>query len=248
MKSLFMSFLVFIMIFSVFGAKIKYLVDESMRDILNLKEDFKATTDIAPEMEDMDASEMRKTVIKRYSVKDLPKDLDPEVQAMIDEIRQEQIIITNPLVEKFKDIGKSEKEQEILSDPRGYSIGIIQNFEKSNYSVGIVFFAVSAIIFLLVFITSGGEASGIGFLLAKLGFTISRILIFLGALSAVSIWMSLEYNIFMTMGSILLWGPFSVMIFSAISLKVYDFNNPVWNRMFTSTIWPIVSGLIIHAM
>ena len=250
MKTFFMCILVGMILFSVFGPKLKYITEDVLKDILSLKKDI-SSLGIDSEIKNMNSAELQEMVAQKYleqgSLKNLPQELDPEVKEILSQIREEQVMIVNPIVQKLLDMGKSEEEQEIISNPKKYFITIIQRIEPLNNPVGIGLFIISAIIFFLVFITYGNNLSGFGLCIAKFGFIISRFCIFFGAITASFLWISLKYNIFDTMSYIFLWGPLAVMIFSAISLKVYDFNSPIWNRMFLSTIWPIVSGLIIHA-
>ncbi|MFH1783471.1 MAG: hypothetical protein ABH868_01030 [bacterium] len=247
MKSFFMSFLVCTMILSIFGAKLITIAGHAMRDVLELKEEFSSSKLSEKELS-ADPEYIEELLSKHHrKYKEAAKYEDEDVGYLLDQIEAEQTIITNPLMEKLKNMGKDTDEKEITTVIKFWVFSIINKIEYSNNFIGSVFLVSAVLIFVLVFITSGGQASGVGYTFARLGFNVSRLLIFFGAFFSLIIWFSLEYNIYMGMAGIILWGPFSVLIFSAIALKVYDFNNPIWNRMFISTIWPLMAGLIIHA-
>lgn len=247
MRSLFLSFLVFVIIFSVFGPKLKYITENTLQDILSLKKDIDSVSKNF-EMLNKSTAELQKDVLSQYLAKENLKDIDPEVEAMRKEIAEQQTVIMNPIMQKLMDTGKKEEQEKIFSAPREFLVNITKILEKSNDTILIILFIISIITFLLVFVTVGNELSGFGVLLAKLGFSLSRFIIFIGAVWALFVWIGLKYNVFINISGVFLWGPLSLMIFSAIALKVYDFNSPIWNRMFMATVWPIAAGLIVNTM
>jgi len=46
------------------------------------------------------------------------------------------------------------------------------------------------------------------------------------------------------MGAAFLGALFVLLLLSSVSLKLYDFNTPVWNRMLSSLVWPIIPNMI----
>ncbi len=81
---------------------------------------------------------------------------------------------------------------------------------------------------------------------AKAGLNIGGFLIFITVVAAPIFWFSLDYNIFGRMNGIFFRGPLYLFVLSTISLKVYDFNNPVYNRLITSFTSLTASASIIY--
>jgi hypothetical protein len=46
------------------------------------------------------------------------------------------------------------------------------------------------------------------------------------------------------MGAAFLGALFLLLFLSSTSLKLYDFNTPVWNRMLSSLVWPVIPNVI----
>jgi hypothetical protein len=81
---------------------------------------------------------------------------------------------------------------------------------------------------------------------AKAGLNIGGFLIFITVVAAPIFWFALDYNIFGRMNGIFFRGPLYLFVLSTISLKVYDFNNPVYNRLITSFTSLTASASIIY--
>lgn len=77
------------------------------------------------------------------------------------------------------------------------------------------------------------------------GFTMGRFFVTLVSLMAAGTWLFLRHNLWQDIGFTAFILPFGTLICSCISLRVRDFNYPIWNRLIGSFVVPIISGLII---
>jgi len=86
--------------------------------------------------------------------------------------------------------------------------------------------------------------SGVGYILANLGYNVSRLILLTISLASAIAWFGLRYNFLGEMGAAFLGALFALLLLSSVSLKLYDFNTPVWNRMLSSLVWPIIPNMI----
>ncbi|MDD5131132.1 MAG: hypothetical protein PHH44_00550 [bacterium] len=254
MRTLFFSFLIFIMVLAVFGFQTGKLTGLT-KDLINIRKEFNAalgnkdTDPTGPAV--LDQEQLRALLDKQAAARqDQEKDLDPEVKQMLSAINKENIVVLNPIMNKIVDKNKPGPAATLNQlkdfDLSHYMAKGITNLGQLNRSAGKYFCLSAFIVFLLMLVTRFNSFSSIGYLFANTGFIVSRILIFVSAVTAIVVHFSLKFNILTNLGSIFIWGPLFLMTISALSLKIYDFNNPVWNRMFFSVLWPIASGVIMH--
>jgi len=104
--------------------------------------------------------------------------------------------------------------------------------------------ATGAFILLFMLTVRDTRFSGVGCTLADLGYKASRLILFTVSLAGVVAWFGLRYNFLRDMGGAFLGALFAVLLLSSVSLKLYDFNAPVWSRMFSSLVWPIIPSVI----
>lgn len=260
MRTLFFSLLVFVMVLTIYGSQVGKLTGIT-KDVLSIKKEFNAVMkNINSNPEGpavMDQNQLQELLNKQAAARNEDeKQFDPEVQHMLKEINKENMVVINPIMQKMMDSGKNKEEKEstaffklnklIKQDPKAYIAKGISNLEQLNEKAGKYFCLTAVIVFLLMLITRFNSFSTIGYLCANTGFIISRGIILLAAIIAVVAHFSLKFNVLTNLDSIFLWGPMILMIICALSLKIYDFNSPVWNRMFFSVMWPIASGVIMH--
>lgn len=255
MRTFFFSFLVFVMILSVYGWKLNKATG-IISNIAALRQEFNTVVkNLNPDQDDpinLEQDQLQ-ALLKKQTEAGKQEHFDPEVQKMLDQINKENIVAVNPLIQKLLDIGKEDKSHQAQVknnnfDFKQYLYNIIITLQKQNNHFLKVFLTIAASILLIVLITRTNALSGIGLLLATLGFTLSRCLIFVSAILSVIAYLSFKLNIFINVGSVFLWGPLILLVLSAISLKIYDFNRPVWNKIFFSFVWPTISGVIIHVL
>lgn len=260
MRTLFFSFMVFVMVLTIYGSQVGKLTGIT-KDVLSIKKEFNAV------MKNINSNPEGPTVMDQNQLQELlkkqaaarqedEKQFDPEVQRMLKEINKENVVVINPIMQKMLDRGKGQEENESKItfklnkltnlEPKTYIAKGITNMEQLNEKAGKYFCLTAVVVFLLMLITRFNSFSSIGYLCANTGFIISRIIIFMAAIIAVIAHFSLKFNVLTNLDILFLWGPLTLMAISALSLKIYDFNNPVWNRLFFSVMWPIASGVIMH--
>lgn len=260
MRTLFFSFLVSVMALTIYGPQVGKLTGIT-KDVLSIKKEFKAIMNNLNSNQEgpaiMDQNQLQELIRKQTADREEDeKQFDPEVQRMLKQINKENVVVLNPIMQKMINMGKEEKENApgaVSSfrqlkdfDPKNYIAKGITKLKRLNENAGKYFCLLAVILFLLMIVTRFNSFSSIGYLCANTGFIISRTIIFLAAIIAVIVHFSLKFNVLTNLDNIFLWGPLTLMITSAFSLKIYDFNNPVWNRMFFSMMWPITSGVIMH--
>lgn len=254
MRSLFFSFLILVMVLAIYGSQASKLAGIT-KDVLSIKEELNAV------MKNMNQDAAGPAVLNQDQLQELlkkqaairqeeEKQLDPEVRKMLSEINKENVVVLNPIMQKMlekSDSGPASALNQLKDlDLNLYIAKGITNLERLNQDAGKYFCLSAFIVFLLMLVTRFNNFSSIGYLFANTGFIISRILIFIAAIAAIIVHFSMKFNVLTNLGSIFIWGPLVLMTISALSLKIYDFNNPVWNRMFYSVLWPIASGVIMH--
>ncbi|MDD5492609.1 MAG: hypothetical protein PHV60_08025 [bacterium] len=244
MRTLLFSFLIIIMVLAIYGSQAGKLTGILTK---NINQD-----PARPAV--LDQHQLNELIKKQATaIEEEEKQLDPEVQRMLAEINKENVVVLNPIMQKMMDLGKTSEpgtasalDQIKDFEPKNYIAKGIVNLEQLNPVAGKYFCLAAFIVFLLVLLTRFNSFSIIGYVFANTGFIVSRTVIFVAAISAIAVHFSLKFNVLTNLGSLFLWGPLILMAISAMSLKIYDFNNPVWNRMFFSILWPITSGVIMH--
>ncbi|MBI5555817.1 MAG: twin-arginine translocase TatA/TatE family subunit [Elusimicrobia bacterium] len=251
MRTLFFSFLVLVMALTIYGSQAEKLIRVT-KEVLSLKKEFKAMMNNFNSNQEgpavIDQNQLQELLKKQAAARNEDeKQFDPEVQRMLKEINKENIVVINPIMQKMLASGSPSTLQQLKEfDLKNYIAQGITNLERLNEKAGKYFCLSAMLVFLLMLITRFNSFSSIGYLCANTGFIISRSIIFLAAIIAVVAHFSLKFNVLTNLDSIFLWGPLTLMIISALALKIYDFNNPVWNKMFFSVMWPIASGVFIH--
>lgn len=108
----------------------------------------------------------------------------------------------------------------------------------------LIIFAVGLV--LLMLIGARSYLSGECHLLAKLGYDASRWLILIGAGGSLLMWSLMGYDSFHHHAGLLAFGPLAVLIGSAIALRLYDPNSPVYDRTVLTTIWLGVAVVLVR--
>ncbi len=76
-------------------------------------------------------------------------------------------------------------------------------------------------------------------------FSLGDTLIVLISLFSLGSWFFLKQNFWQEVGVIIFVEPFAFLIVASINLKIYDFNYPIWSRLFKSFFVPIITGFLI---
>jgi len=131
--------------------------------------------------------------------------------------------ILNPIV-------KSMLESESLGVDESAGKGLA-GLERIDGAAGKWLFIAAAGILIFMFLTCKTNLSWMGFSLARTGFALGG----LGVFTAVAViplgWFFGGYNCLENLGGLLVQGPTAIFVSSAASLKIYDFNQPVWNTL-----------------
>ncbi len=165
---------------------------------------------------------------------------DSDFAQNIREAQAEQVLIINPLIRKLLDLNQEDIRATLLKLQR-----------QLKYFTGRLIFPIyllSAAIPVLMVFTRKTSFSGKGLLFAQMGFDAGRLLLVVVAVVSLVLWFTLKYNLLLDIGLIFLLGLFALLVSSAISLKLYDWNSPVWNRMFVAAVWPAASSLIVRLL
>lgn len=174
--------------------------------------------------------------------KEAPSGLDDsEFARSLREAQAEQVLIINPLIRKLLDLNKEDMGTKTLRNLPGQ----LKCFTgRSVFPIYIL----SAAIFVLMVIVRKTSFSGEALMLAQLGFGAGRILLIVVAGISVMLWFTLKYNLLLDIGFAFLFSLFALLVSSAVSLKLYDWNSPVWNRMFVAVAWPVASSLVVRLL
>ena len=123
------------------------------------------------------------------------------------------------------------------TDIEKFFIKIIYFIERLEKPLKLFLYFASVFILALMLLTFRTSLSGWSFLFARTGYWLGIILVVLASFSTASGWLFLKYNFHSQLAGIFFIGPLALVFSSAVSLKLYDFNNPIWNRLiFTSVI------------
>lgn len=108
--------------------------------------------------------------------------------------------------------------------------------------------AFAAGIFVMMLMLSKTPASGFALLVVRVGDTTAKLLIMILSLVAIAIWFGFKYNCYRELDGLFLHGPVLIIVSAAISLKVYDMNNPFWNELFFWGCWQLCTvGVVVGA-
>lgn len=149
-------------------------------------------------------------------------------------------IVLNPTIKKI--IGSDMK----VAAVEQYFSSLFSEVEKYDKPAKKIFFLVASAVFFLMLLMCKTIFSGITFSFANFGFNLSRRLIILAALITPICWIIFKYNLYTHISGISFWGPVVLLLSTSACLKIYDFNNPIWNRMSTSFICMTISAAIVH--
>lgn len=166
---------------------------------------------------------------------------DAEFARSLREAQAEQVLIINPLIRKLLDLNKEDLGTKNLLKLPG---------QLKCFTGRLIFpiYILSAAILLLMLITRKTSFSGEALMLAQLGFRVGRILLIVAAVISLTLRFTLKYNLLLDTGFVFLLSLFALLASSAVSLKLYDWNSPVWNRMFIAATWPAASSLIVRLL
>lgn len=149
-------------------------------------------------------------------------------------------IVLNPTIKKI--IGSDTK----VAAVEQYFSSLFSEAEKHDKPAKKIFFLVASAVFFLRLLMCKTIFSGITFSFVNFGFNLSRRLIILAALITPICWIIFKYNLYTHISGISFWGPVVLLLSTSACLKIYDFNNPIWNRMSTSFICMTISAAIVH--
>lgn len=221
MRTLFFSLLVLILFFLIYGHELPQFEDvkqniDSVFQKIELK-NIKTYSEATKELMEQDSA-----LISQEDSEEVFHE-KPEVEIMM-----------NPIVE-----GLLEMEP---NDVKRFFQNYIYKLEESDSLVSKYFFLAAVILFLLMLLTSKTALSRYSFFFARLGFNLSSILIFITVVITPIAWFVFKYNLFSNMNGIFFIGPMALFASSIVSLKIYDLNNPIWNRMIISFLCLTVSA------
>lgn len=140
-------------------------------------------------------------------------------------------------------------------DPDKAMVGLKQFFFRFFYKLSkfdphmkAVFFVTAVFVLILMLITSKTAFSGYSLSFENFGFSLSNTLLFFTALIAPISWFVFKYNFYIHLNGMSFLEPVVLFFSSAVCLKIYDFNSPIWNRMTSSFLWIMGSITIIHVV
>lgn len=232
MRTLFISFLVLVLFLLVYSHKLP-----GFETITNITQDF-VTGYKKFRALDIRVNNNTNTVTQENYVQQDSMQIAPDSSDILDISKPKIEIMMNPLVEKLLEIETNDVNQ--------FFSRHILKLEKSDKLIMKSFFFTSGIMFLLMLLTSRTFLSWFSFFLAKLGFTLSSILIFMTVFLTPVSWFIFKYNLFNHMNGIFFIGPLALFVSSTVSLKIYDFNNPIWNRLIFSFASLTVAAIIVR--
>lgn len=238
MKTLILSILFAAAAFLVYGEKIPYgdTVKSGLLGVFKLE----STT------------EKPDQPVRLQETEEVPIDrLDAERVAEL--ARKDTVIVTNPLAEKIMKSAKSWKAQtpaDTEEEPAWTTAlkSFLYSLHELSGSAVKLSFGWALIVIPLMLGVRNNRLSGAGYCVANTGFRLSRALIFISSVIAVFAWFAFRHDFLSGMGMLFFAGLFALMASSALALKLYDYNNPVWNNLFISAVWPTASGLVVRLL
>ncbi|MBN1384665.1 MAG: hypothetical protein JW983_07295 [Elusimicrobia bacterium] len=157
-----------------------------------------------------------------------------------------EVDVKSPVLDKFakKMMVKKDRSKtlpQIAEDFYLISVSYIKSLlseHSKNITITAFFIA------FIAFISKWVEIYKLAYLLGKLGWFFSRLVLFILSLAAILIYFTMKKNLWMDVGNILFLAPLQVLIASSVAFKTMDANFPVWNRLFGSFTLPAISGII----
>jgi hypothetical protein len=167
----------------------------------------------------------------------------------LDEIRKQtkMNLMMNPYLEKIVFMEDEDVDQYVREFTREIKT-MLYALERRDGTVRKYFFIVSGAILLAVLLTCRSRVSGFTSVFARMGFSLGSMIIFLSALTTAVCWFALKYDLFRNANGTFFAGPVALLVLSAASLKIYDFNNPVWNRTIFSVLLLSCSAVVVHVV
>jgi len=123
-------------------------------------------------------------------------------------------------------------------------MGYLQ-FAKLNMKFGIYYFLYALFLVLLSASLSKSYAYHIVPFFSGISFSLSRLLLFGVSAGSVAFWFMAGRNIWVDAGVNVYMGPLIILGGSALAMKIFDPNYPVWNRMLFSMILPTASAVFL---
>jgi len=168
---------------------------------------------------------------------------DAETQEAHKQIQSEQKVVVNPMVKKVLEADEGDLRG-MGDDLKAQTLHALIRVKALSTMLTAWCVATGAIILLFMLAVRETRFSGVGYILAQLGYNVSRLILFTVSLAGAIAWFGLRYNFLGEMGAAFLGALFVLLLLSSISLKLYDFNTPVWNRALSSLVWPIIPNVI----
>ncbi|MEN3013486.1 MAG: hypothetical protein ABDH23_02585 [Endomicrobiia bacterium] len=125
-----------------------------------------------------------------------------------------------------------------------YEIFIEQllKYKKFFFIVSCVFVAISVISTVFLY---KSKISFIVKIINLFGFSAGETFIVIVSFLSLGSWLFLKQNLWRDVGSFLFFIPAGFILITSINLKIYDFNYPIWSRLFKSFFIPIGVGIFI---
>jgi len=169
--------------------------------------------------------------------------VDAQTQETHKQIQREQKVIVNPMLERMLDADKKDA-QSMGDDLKAQTLYLLTRIKALRGTLTVWCVAAGAIILVFMFLVRDTGISGVGLTLASLGYNGGRLIIISVSIAGAIAWFGLRYNFLGEMGAAFLGALFALLLLSSVSLKLYDFNAPVWSRMLSSLVWPIIPSVI----
>ena len=197
------------------------------------------TMDVSPSRKEYPSKDVKRAGTSR------PQKImaDAETQEAYNQIQSEQKVIVNPMLKKMLDTDEGDLRG-VGNDLKAQTFRALIRMKALSMMLTGLCLATGAIILLFMLAARRTRLSGVSYILANLGYNLSRLVVFMVSLAGALAWFGLRYNFLGEMGAAFLGALFLFLLLSSVSLKLYDFNTPVWNRMLSSLVWPIIPNVI----
>ncbi len=119
------------------------------------------------------------------------------------------------------------------------------NFIELHVSYGNYYVLFGVLIIILSMFFSKAGLIPLLSLLGRLGFFLCRFQMLTFSIIAVLFWFLLKRNLWLDAGFNFFMGPVIVLLGTVVSLKMYDPNYPVWNRLLGTIFLPVISSSFI---
>jgi hypothetical protein len=169
---------------------------------------------------------------------------EAETQEAYARIQSEQKVAVNPMVKKMLETDEGDLRG-MGKDLKGQTLDTLIRMKGLSMTLTALCVAIGVIILLFMLAARHTCVSGVAYVLANLGYNVTRVILFTISLAGAIAWFGLRYNFLAEMGAAFLGALFLLLFLSSTSLKLYDFNTPVWNRMLSSLVWPIIPNVIV---